>query len=76
MHYVRGDGMSVRAGFMGVAHFMGNISVGVDFGPYFVDDQCVGGGVASMGEVEPKVSSLVKHHQLQYDFAPFSKAVK
>ncbi len=28
------------------------------------------------GQKQPKVSSLVKHHLLQYDFAPFSKAAK
>ncbi len=48
---------------------------GVDFGPYLVEGQQ--GGVASMGgSAKPKVLLLATPLELQYYFAPFSKAAK
>ncbi len=48
---------------------------GVDFGPYLVEGW-QGGGIYGGGSAKPKVLLLAKPLELQYYFAPFSKAAK
>ena len=74
IHHSEGGGTFHGGGVvlsMGVAY---PCPGGFDFGPYMVNGR-QGGGIHG-GSAKPKVLLLTKLLELQYYFAPFSKAAK